>query len=137
MLAAQGDLTWNHWPWELYANAGWTTDTHTNGPAPGSPAETWLYGSIGPVYHITPALYLAGRYGIALAQSVQGVDTNGWADRAEVGAGYWLTRNTLAKLEYVYEQYHSFGLADGMVSGVDAARGPRFDGVVMEVSFGF
>ncbi len=66
MMAVQGDATWEHWPWELYSNVGWTQDSDINGPATGTPAESWVYGTIGPVYHITPALWVAGRYSFAL-----------------------------------------------------------------------
>ncbi len=137
VMAIQADLTWNHRPWELYANFGWTQDTNSNGPVPGSPAERWMYGTIQPVYHLTPALYVAGQYSFAVAQSISGLHTNGWADRIQFGGGYWLTQNILAKVEYVYEQYHNFEPADGVVSGVTAYRSPRFSGVVMEVSFSF
>jgi predicted porin len=89
------------------------------------------------VYHITPALYLAAQYSYAFAGSVDGIDTNGWVDRIQVGAGYWLTRSILTKLEYVQERYHSFGTNTGVVDGVNASMGPGFNGVVMEVSFGF
>ncbi len=68
---------------------------------------------------------------------MNGVDTSGWVDRIQVGGGYWFTRSILAKLEYVYQQYHNFGPGDGMVSGVDAANSPRFNGVVMEIAFAF
>lgn len=137
IMAVQGDVTWNHWPWEMYANLGWTQDSDMNGPAPGNPAERWLYGGIGPVYHITPAWYLAGRYSCAIAGAVNGVATDGWADRIQVGTGYWLSRNILAKVEYVYQQFHGFESNTGVVSGVDASRSPNFSGVVMEISFGF
>lgn len=137
MLAVQGDATWTHWPWEMYSNIGWTQDVDSNDPAAGDPRESWAYGTIGPVYHFTPALYVAGRYSAAFADSVHGVDTSGWVDRIQLGGGYWLTENILTKIEYVYEQYHGFDLSDGVVSGVDAGKSPNFDGVVMEVSFSF
>ena len=130
-------MTWNRWPFELYSNVGWVQDSDINGPAAGSPSERWIYGTIEPVYHITPALFLAGRYSYAVAQSVNGVHSDGWVDRAEVGVGYWFTNNILGKVEYVYQQYHEFSVADGLVSGVDAAGSPRFSGAIMEVSFSF
>ncbi len=137
VTAVQGDLTWNQWPFELYSNVGWVQDADINGPAAGSPAERWVYGAIEPVFHLTPSFYVAGRYSFGIAQSVNGVSSDGWVDRAEVGCGYWITNNILGKLEYVYQQYHDFSAADGVVSGVDAVGGPRFSGVVMEVSFSF
>jgi hypothetical protein len=129
MTAVQADATWERWPFEVYSNVGWTNDS--------AYGERWTYATFEPVYHITPALYVAGRYSAAIAGAVYGVDTHGWVDRIQVGGGYFITNNLLAKLEYVYQQYHNFSLADGLVSGVDAYRSPRFDGVVMEVSFEF
>lgn len=131
--AFQADITWTHWPIELYSNAGWTNDSAFR--------ERWLYGQALGVYHITPALYLAAQYSYAIAGAVNGVDTAGWVDRFQVGGGYWITNNMLGKLEYVYEQYNNFGSAfssaAGPVDGVDANFSPRFSGVVMEFSFGF
>lgn len=137
VTAVQGDLTWNHWPCEVYSNVGWVQDSDINGPAAGTPAERWIYATVEPVYHITPAAYVAARYSYAMGQSVNGVPSSGWVDRAEVGGGYWISNNLLGKVEYIYQQYHGFGTADGVVSGVDAYRSPRFSGVVFEVSFFF
>ena len=75
------------------------------------------------------------RYSFGVANAVDGVETDGWVDRIEVGAGYWVTRNLLTKIEYVYQQYHGFGADTGVVSGVDASPSPRFNGVVLEVSW--
>lgn len=137
VTAFQGDVTWNHWPFEVYGNLGYAEDTDINGQQTGSPDERWIYGGVEGVYHITPAAYLAARYSLASAGAVNGVSSNGWADRVEVGGGYWITNNLLAKLEYVYQSYHGFSTANGVVSGVDAARNPNFNGILMEVSFGF
>ena len=137
VTAFQGDVTWNRWPCEVYANVGWTQDSDINGPAAGTPSERWIYATVEPVYHITPALYVAARYSYATAQSVNGAASNGWVDRAEIGGGYWITNNILGKAEYVYEQYHGFSGTNGLINGVDASRGPRFSGAVVEVSFSF
>ncbi len=137
ITAVQGDVTWNHWPFEVYSNVGWTQDADINGTVAGTPSESWLYGTFEPVYHITPALYVAGRYSFGVAKSVNGVDSDGWVDRAEIGGGYWITKSLLGKVEYVYQQYHDFTAADGLVSGVDAVHSPRFSGFVAEVSFAF
>jgi hypothetical protein len=135
VTAVEGDVTWNHWPFEVYSNIGYTQDSDVNGSAPGTPAERWLYGTVEPVYHFTPALYAAARYSFGVANAVDGVETDGWVDRIEVGAGYWVTRDLLGKIEYVYQQYHGFGAGTGVVSGVDASPSPRFNGVVLEVSW--
>ena len=138
IVAVQGDITYQHWPWELYTFVGWTQDSNTNGDAgPGTPAERWLYGSAEAAYHITPAWYVAARYSFAFAESIAGNQTNGWVDRIQVGTGYWLTRSVLTKLEYVQEEYRSFGTNVGNVDGVEAYYGPGFQGAVAEVSFGF
>ncbi len=135
MQAYQMDITWNHWPWEMYSFVGWTGDSAYR--------ERWLYGSAEAVYHINAALYLAGRFSYAVAGAVHptgaasGVDSSGWVDRFQVGGGYWLTKDLLAKLEYVYQQYNNFDPNTGVVDGVEAYHNPRFSGVVMEVSFGF
>ena len=131
--AYQMDITWTHWPFEAYSNVGWTDDSAYR--------EHWLYGQALGVYHINPALYLAGQYSYAVAGAINGVNTAGWVDRFQLGGGYWITNNMLAKIEYVYEQYSNFNGAfsslAGPVDGVDAYRNPRFSGVVGEISFGF
>ena len=137
VTAVQGDLTWNHWPCEVYSNVGWVQDSDINGPGAETPSERWIYATAEAVYHVTPSLYLAGRYSYALGQSVGGVASNGWVDRAELGGGYWVTNNLLGKIEFVYEQYHGFSSADGVVNGVNGFRSPRFKGVVFEVSYSF
>jgi hypothetical protein len=135
VTAVEGDATWNHWPFEVYSNVGYTQDSDENGSAPGTPAERWLYGTVEPVYHFTPAFYVAARYSFGVANAVHGIETDGWVDRIEVGAGYWVTRSLLTKIEYLYQQYHGFGGDTGEVSGVDASPSPRFNGVVLEVSW--
>ncbi len=127
--AYQADITWEHWPWEVYSFVGWTGDSAYD--------ERWLYGSAESVYHINSALYLAGRFSYGVAGAVHGVDTSGWVDRFQIGGGYWFTKSLLAKLEYVYQQYNNFNSAAGVVDGVEAVDNPRFSGVVMEVSFSF
>ena len=97
VTAVEGDVTWNHWPFEVYSNVGYTQDSDVNGSAPGTPAERWVYGTVEPVYHFTPALYVAARYSFGVANAVHGVETDGWVDRIEVGAGYWVTREPAHK----------------------------------------
>ncbi len=137
VFATQGDITYERWPFESYSYVGWTQDNDANRSGIGTPRESWLYGSSNLVYHINPSLYLAAQYSYAFAGSVNGVDTNGWVDRIQVGAGWWMTRTLLAKIEYVQEQFQSFGSNVGNVNSAQANLGPGFNGVVMEVSFGF
>jgi hypothetical protein len=137
VTALQGDLTWNHWPYEVYGNIGWTQDTDTNGPDPGSPTESWYYAAAEGVYHLTPNLYAAARYSGAFAGKINDLSSDGVVHRIQVGGGYWLTRTMLVKGEYVYEWYDDFRPAEGQVGGIDAWRGPSFNGVIFEASFSF
>jgi hypothetical protein len=137
VLAFQGDLTWNHWPYEAYGNLGWTRDSDTDGAAPGSPEESWTYAAAEGVYHVTPNLYGAARYSGAYAGKINDLSSDGVVHRIQAGGGYWLTRTMLAKLEYVYQWYDDFSPADGEVGGIDVWRGPSFNGVIFEASFSF
>jgi hypothetical protein len=137
VTALQGDLTWNHWPYEAYGNLGWTRDSDTNGSAPGSPEERWYYGAAQGVYHLTADLYAAAQYSAAFAGKINNVSSDGVVQRIQVGGGYWFTRTMLAKLEYVYQWYHDFTPAGGQVGGIDVWRGPSFNGVILEASFSF
>lgn len=137
VTALQGDVTVNTWPIEAYAHVGWTEDADSNGPLAGTLTDTWFYGAADAVYHITPAIYVGGRYSIAFADEIDGVSSEGWVDRIQVGGGYWVTRSILAKIEYVYEKYHNFDAGAGRVGGVDAGSNPEFSGLISEVSFQF
>jgi predicted porin len=137
VLAFQGDVTWNHWPYEVYGNLGWTRDKDTNGSAPGSPEESWYYGAAEGVYHLTPNLYAVARYSGAVAGKINDISSDGVVHRIQVGGGYWITRTMLIKLEYVHQWFDGFSSAEGTVSGVDAWRDPKFNGVIFEASFSF
>jgi hypothetical protein len=137
VTAFQGDVTWTPGPWEFYGHVGWMEDADTNGSGPGSPEESWTYGTAEVVYRITPRLYGAGRYSFALVNDLAGMSADGQVHRIQVGGGYWITKNMLAKAEYVYQTYQDFDVAGGMVSGVDVWEDPYFHGVIFEVSFAF
>jgi hypothetical protein len=137
VTALQGDLTWNHWPYEAYSNLGWTQDTDINGSAPGSPTESWYYGAAEGVYHLTPNLYGAARYSGAFAVKINDHSSDGVVHRIQVGGGYWFTRTMLVKAEYVYQWYDDFSPAGGQVGGTDVWRDPSFNGLIFEASFSF
>jgi hypothetical protein len=137
VLAVQGDVTWNCWPYEIYGNIGWTRDSDTNGSATGSPEESWNYAAAEAVYHLTPSLYSALRYSGAYAQKINDVSSDGIVNRIQAGGGYWIARTMLVKLEYVYQWYDKFSPAGGDVGGIDAWRDPSFNGVILEASFSF
>jgi hypothetical protein len=137
VTAVQGDVTWTPGPWELYAHAGYVQDADPNGSGPGSPETRWTYGAAEAVYYFNPRVYVASRYSIALANEIGGQSSNGMAHRIQVGGGYWVTRNVLAKIEAVYQTFDGFDAADGIVGSVDAGNDPEFYGVIFEVSFAF
>lgn len=136
--AGQFDLTWNgSSPIKLYGHIGQTTDKDTNGNLPGHPEETWRYYAGDVVYRFTPAVYAAVRYSAADALKIRGNDSNGRVDRIQLGGGLWLTKNMLAKIEYVTQKYRGFGQGEMVNNGIQAWRDPSFKGVVSEVSFAF
>ena len=73
----------------------------------------------------------------ASADQISGSNSNGRVNRFQVGGGLWLTRNMLAKFEYVTQKYSGF--ANGVVlnNGIAAWRNPSFKGLISEVSFSF
>ena len=137
--AAQFDVTFENAnnPIKLYANYGRTQDKDINGSAPGSPEETWSYYAGDVVYKITPSLYAAARYSAAQTDMLQGAATNGKVTRYQIGGGLWLTRNLLAKVEYVDQKYSGFRAGQVVNNGIDAGKSPSFKGVISEVSFSF
>ena len=137
VTALQGDVTWMPRPWEFYGNVGWVEDADPNGSLSGKPTERWTYGSVEAAYFFDQRTYVAGRYSFALASDVKGEGSDGMINRGQVGGGYWLTRNTLVKAEYVYQVANGFDSDDGLVGGVDVAEDPSFTGVLLEVSFKF
>lgn len=77
-------------------------------------------------------LYVGGRY-----NSVNGKDWDGAAERKinrfNVGGGWYMTPNVLAKLEYVNQKYNNSD-----VWGVTSAlNGGQFNGVMFEATIGF
>lgn len=136
VTAWQADLAYNGSRLNLYANYGDTEDADANGSLPGTPVENWVYYAGEAVFHITENGYVATRYSTGEAKKLGGVSSDGSVDRLQVGGGYWLTDNMLAKLEYVTEQYSDFRTGT-VLNGMQAWRDPEFDGFVMEVSFSF
>ena len=142
--AVQVDLSWFRDTLELYGHFGMFLDADTNGSAPGTPTESWLYYTGEGIYRFTPYMYAAARYSGASAlhlvsalDNTQDVKSGGVVHRFQIGGGYWLHDMILAKLEYVYQFYDSFTPDGSQVSGVDVWRNPTFNGVLMEISFTF
>ena len=71
-------------------------------------------------------VYLGTRYNF-----VDGTDTNQEISRFNIGAGWFLTKNVLAKLEYVTQSYDGDGFAGTKYEGGE------FDGVMLEAVISF
>ncbi len=76
--------------------------------------------------------YLGGRY-----NSVTGKDDEVSAERKierfNVGGGWFMTKNVVAKVEYVSQKYNN----DAVWGATSALRGGKFNGLMFEASIGF
>ncbi|MGH7944600.1 MAG: hypothetical protein ACREH8_08585 [Opitutaceae bacterium] len=86
---------------------------------------------------LTPRLYGDARYNTAFAGKLRGFSSNGRVDRVQLGGGYWLFKPVLFKLEYAWQKMTGFAAREGNVSGVEAWRGPSFQGVGAEFTFSY
>jgi len=131
--AYQFDGFYNMKPVKIFGMVGFTQDIDINGSAPGSPDEAWSYYGGDITYYIFPALYVAGRYSAATSGIYQGVrySSNPTANRIQLGAGLWLTKQMLFKLEYVNQHYKNFPV------GSLYADNARFHGLTLQFSVSF
>lgn len=72
--------------------------------------------------------YLAGRYNQAGGEMANGLEPS--ISRVQVGGGWFITKNILAKLEYVSQQYNDF-------APTDIRNGGEFNGIMIEGVIGF
>ncbi len=72
--------------------------------------------------------YVGGRYNVAEGETQDGYDAS--ISRLNLGAGWFLTKNILAKLEYVNQQYDDFATTSIYNEG-------QFDGVMFEAVISF
>ncbi len=77
----------------------------------------------------TENFYLGGRYNTVTGES-NSVSDNTDADRLNIGGGWFLTKNVLAKLEYVNQNYTGNGWNQRFGGG-------NFQGVMLEAVIGF
>ncbi len=92
--------------------------------------RTWNQVGVDAVYRFgtMDKFYLAGRY-----NQVNGTLPNGLEpsiDRVQVGGGWYVTKNILAKLEYVSQNYQDF-------APTDIRNGGKFNGLMIEGVIGF
>ncbi|WP_373523955.1 hypothetical protein [Aquiflexum sp.] len=73
--------------------------------------------------------YLAGRYN-KVNGTLAGSGLEVSMDRIQIGGGWFVTKNVLAKLEYVSQNYNDFAAADRFNGG-------RFNGLMIEGVIGF
>ena len=73
-------------------------------------------------------VYLGARYNILNAEDISGEDIT--INRYQVGGGWFLTPNVLAKLEYVNQDYKDFPTGDLLYGG-------NFNGIMIEAIVGF
>ncbi len=71
-------------------------------------------------------VYLGGRYNLVSGELSTGQDVD--IDRLNIGGGWFLTKNVLAKLEYVTQSYDGF---------TDLYEDGQFDGVMLEAVISF
>ena len=93
----------------------------------GTDAEMSGFGFTGEVYVIPKVLYLAGRY-TEVTNDSDNVSSEDTLDRTQLGAGLWLSDNSLLKIEYV---------AQGEEANSGGQIGEDWDGVLVELSTKF
>jgi hypothetical protein len=76
------------------------------------------------------ALYFGGRYNVLSGQLVANNLADQSVNRYQVGGGWFVTPNVLAKLEYVNQKYNDFPLAD-------IRSGGQFKGFMVQGVVGF
>ncbi|SHI63245.1 hypothetical protein SAMN04487911_10419 [Arenibacter nanhaiticus] len=72
--------------------------------------------------------YLGGRYNVVDAEDISGDDIN--ISRFQLGAGWFLTKNILTKIEYVNQQYKDFPTTSILNEG-------EFKGLMVEAAISF
>ena len=80
--------------------------------------RTWRQQSADVIYRLfDEQAYLAARYNVASGQFA-GIANDVGATRLQFGGGLFVTKNILAKLEYVHQSYNDFPAADHRNGGV-------------------
>jgi hypothetical protein len=75
-------------------------------------------------------LYIGGRYNTVSGEGYDGAPTQE-INRLNIGGGWFLTKNVLAKLEYVNQQYDGEGYNGTLFQGAE------FNGIVIEAAISF
>ena len=107
----------------IYERAG-------NGDDEGDGAFTQLAGELAYRFGSTEQLYVGGRYNRVSGEMTETASTSE-IDRLNFVAGWYLTRNVMAKFEYVTQEYSGDGWAGSKFEGGE------FDGFVIEAVISF
>ena len=107
----------------IYERAG-------NGDDQGDGAFTQLAGELIYRFDSTEQLYVGGRYNRVSGETTETASTSE-IDRLNFVAGWYLTRNVMAKFEYVTQEYSGDGWAGSKFEGGE------FDGFVIEAVISF
>jgi hypothetical protein len=92
--------------------------------------RTWNQIGLDAVYRFGAKenYYLAGRYNKVGGEMESGIEPSIY--RVQVGGGWYITKNILAKLEYVNQNYQDF-------APTDIRNGGSFNGLMIEGVIGF
>ncbi len=100
----------------------------------GTPSEAGDFTQLAAelVYRFGPAerFYVGGKYNTVSGKTAEAMQSTLEIDRLNFGAGWFLTKNILTKVEYVQQKY-SGQWADQRL------RGAEFDGIMVEAVIGF
>lgn len=111
---------------ELFGNI-----EQSKGKAANEPADrTWNQLGVDAVYRfgVAEKFYVAGRYNEVSGTLPGGLETS--INRVQVGGGWFVTKNIVAKLEYVNQNYKGF-------ASTDIRNGGKFNGLMIEGVIGF
>ncbi|MFO7744966.1 MAG: hypothetical protein R6V36_06260 [Psychroflexus sp.] len=108
----------------LYENAS------GKGFGPNPPSRTYNHYAADLLYRFgaNEDFYIGGRYSYIDGEHSSGQDIS--VDRLQLGAGWFMTKNILAKVEYVNQSYSDFDAASILADG-------QFDGLMLEAVISF
>jgi len=100
------------------------------GFGPNPPSRTYNHYAADLIYRFgaNEDFYVGGRYSFVDGEHSSGQDIS--VDRMQLGAGWFLTKNILAKIEYVNQSYSDFPTGDIFEDG-------EFNGLMMEAVISF
>lgn len=100
------------------------------GFGPNPPSRTYNHFAADVLYRFGKGedFYVGGRYSYVDGEDVSGMDIT--VDRLQIGGGWFLTKNVLAKLEYVTQTYSDFPVGNIFEGG-------EFDGFMLEAVISF